>query len=146
MMKKEGELFSSSVSSGSQGKGITRSEFLKGTAGLVLLLGSGFTLKGLAEIADPAEPPVGPQLREELNIIKTDSGATVTAAGQTCFTVNDAGMQLLKLADGSRTLDEIIRICGMAAGAEAVADFFLTLGKAGYLTARLEVNKIAVIQ
>ena len=55
-------------------------------------------------------------------------------------------LQLLKLADGNNTLEEIIRDCGMTSNAESVADFFLTLGQAGYLTARLEVNKIAVVQ
>lgn len=146
-MKKTKKEFSSiSTSSGEEERGITRSEFLKGTAGLVLLLGSGFTLNGMAELLEPDTVPIGPQLREELSIINTTEGASVIYDGQTCFTVNNDGLQLLQMADGNHTLEEIIRDSGMISNAEPVADFFLTLGQAGYLTARLEVNKIAVIQ
>ena len=51
---------------GGDEKGITRREFLKGTAGLMIALSSGVTLKGLADVVRPEEDPVGPQLREEL--------------------------------------------------------------------------------
>lgn len=146
-MKKTEKEFSSISASGERTeRGITRREFLKGTAGLVILLGTGFRLNGIAELLETDEIPVGPKLREELSIIKTSEGANVIYDGQTCFTVNEDGLQLLKLADGNNTLEEIIRDCGMTSNAEPVADFFLTLGQAGYLTARLEVNKIAVVQ
>lgn len=146
MKKTEKEFSSISNSSGEEERGITRSEFLKGTAGLVLLLGSGFALNGMAELLEPDTIPIGPQLREELSVISTTEGASVIYDGQTCFTVNNDGLQLLQLADGNHTLEEIIHDSGMTSNAEPVADFFLTLAQAGYLTARLEVNKIAVIQ
>ena len=145
MKKSEKELFSISSSDGGKAKGITRREFLKGTAGFVLLCGSGFALKGLAEIAEPDTQPVGPELREELEIVRTAEGADVNAAGELCFTVNEPGLKLLKMADGTRTLNEIIEESGMADNAEPVADFFIALAEAGFLTARLEVSKIAVI-
>ena len=129
---------------GVEEKGITRGEFLKGTAGLMLALGSGITLKGLAETFAPEEAPVGPQLREELEIVKTAGGAKAVYDGQTCFTVNEEGLRLLRLADGRHTLDEIIRKGGMAGKVDSVFDFFQMLGDAGYLTAILEVNRIDV--
>ena len=146
MKKTQKEFSSIPVPANSKDKGITRRQFLKGTAGLVLLLGSGFRLNGIAELIDPEKIPVGPELREELSVVKTEEGADVIYEGQTCFTVNGDGLRLLELADGDHTLEEIIRISGMNSNAEPVADFFLTLGQAGYLTARLEVNKIAVVQ
>ncbi len=146
MKKTEKEFSSISGFSGDEKRGITRREFLKGTAGLVLLLGSGFNLNGITELAEPETIPIGPQLRDELTVVATTEGARVDYAGETCFTVNKEGLQLLSLADGDHTLEEIIHNSGMASNPEAVADFFLTLGEAGYLSARLEVNKIAVIQ
>ena len=69
---------------GGKEKGITRGEFLKGTAGLMLALGSGVTLKGLAETFAPEEAPVGPQLREELEIVKTAGGAPAALGRRRC--------------------------------------------------------------
>ena len=129
---------------GGEEKGITRREFLKGTAGLTLALCSGVTLGSLADAVGPEEAPVGPQLREELEIVKTAEGAKAVYNGQTCFTVNEEGLQLLRLSDGRHTLDEIIRKCGMETSVDSVFDFFQMLGDAGYLTAILEVNKIDV--
>ena len=144
-MKKQGkELASAAEASCREKAGITRRAFLKGTAGFVLLCGSGFGLGGiLADSRVEEETPVGPQLIKALSIKEEASGAVVTG-GETCFTVNQAGARLLQLADGRRTLNEIILASGLEEEAEAVADFFLALGAAGYLTARLEVNKVAV--
>ncbi len=130
---------------GSRDQGITRREFLKGTAALMLALSSGITLKGLKDTLLPEEEaPVGPQLREELELQKTADGAQATYEGRLCFTVNGDGLRLLRLADGRHTLEEIIRQCGMAGSAGRVLDFFQVLGDAGYLTAAVEVNRIDV--
>ena len=129
-------------------RGISRRAFLKGTAGFVLLCGSGFGLQALADAADvfdDKEEAFGPQVRGEMKIVKTAEGADVTFGGETCFTVNGDGLTLLEMADGSRSLEEIIRLSGMAGSPEPVVDFFLTLGQAGYLTHRLEVNKVASV-
>lgn len=123
---------------------LTRRSFLKGAAGFVLLCGAGFEMPALTASLSEEIAPVGPQLVDGLSIDRTDSGAEVTSSGLLCFTVNEEGERLLRLADGSRTLEEIIRLSGLSSQAEAVVDFFLTLGQAGYLTARLEVNKVAV--
>ncbi|MBR6185867.1 MAG: twin-arginine translocation signal domain-containing protein [Clostridia bacterium] len=128
-----------------QGVLISRRDFLKGTAGFVLLCGVGFGARGLIGALSSEKDPIGPQLVDELSIIREASGgARVTAAGLTCFTVNETGERLLQLADGRHTLEDIIAKSGLSSQAESVADFFLTLGRAGYLTARLEVNKVAV--
>ena len=133
-------------SPGAGKRGISRRTFLKGTAGFVLLCGSGFGLRALLDTADlPAETyeAAGPRLREEMEILETADGADIRYGGETCFTVNRDGLTLLELADGNRTLDEIIRLSGMSGDPEPAADFFLTLGQAGYLARRLEVNKVA---
>ena len=58
--------------------------------------------------------------------------------------VNAAGAELLRLADGRNRLDEIARKAGLEEQVEDVAQFYLTLGNAGYLENRFEVNLIAV--
>ncbi|MBR4500680.1 MAG: hypothetical protein IKP22_02135 [Clostridia bacterium] len=127
-------------------RGITRRAFLKGTAGFVLLCGSGFGLYGLNEAAKASEEEnVGPRLRDGFKIIRTENGAEIAYGGETCFTVNEKGLELLSLADGGHTLEEVIRAAGLEENAGPAADFFLTLGQAGYLQNRLEVSKFAVI-
>lgn len=143
MKSSEKELSSVSAGTGGKSEGITRRDFLKGTAGFVLLCGSGFGLGSVLGSLSAADP-VGPQLREELTVHSEIGGARVSAGGKTCFTVNAEGARLLSLADGRHTLDDIIRSSGMSGNAESVADFFLTLGRAGYLTTKVEVNKVAV--
>ncbi len=124
---------------------LTRREFLKGAAGFALVCGAGFGVSGLAKLFRPApENAVGPLLADGLELLPLSDGAEVSYQGVTCFTVNDAGARLLRLANGRNTLEEIVARTGMESQAGAVADFYITLGKAGYLRNRVEVNKIAV--
>ena len=124
---------------------MTRREFLKGAAGFALVCGAGFGVSGLAKLLRPApENAVGPLLADGLELLPLSDGAEVSCQGLSCFTVNAAGARLLRLANGRNTLEAIIARTGMEAQAEAVADFFITLGKAGYLQNRVEVNKLAV--
>ena len=122
---------------------MTRREFLKGTAGFVILCGLGFGMPELSQ-ALTQETVVGPLLKDGLRLVPTGDGAEIRFHGETCFTVNAAGAQLLKLADGSYTLQDMTTLAGLSGQEEAVADFFITLGQAGYLQNRVEVNKIAV--
>ena len=149
MMDRKKASPAATVSPGEGKRGISRRTFLKGTAGFVLLCGSGFgLLRALAETADVPEEKneaLGPLIRQELEIVKTADGAEVLYGGETCFKVNGDGLKLLEMADGKKTLGEIIRLSGMAEDPEPVVDFFLTLGEAGYLTHRLEVNKVASV-
>ena len=124
---------------------MTRRDFLKGTAGFVLLCGAGFGASKLLRAFGPtAETVVGPLLADGLDILPLADGAEISCRGLTCFTVNGPGARLVTLADGRRTLEKIIRTAGLEDQAEAVADFYITLGKAGYLQNRVEVNKVAV--
>ena len=124
---------------------MTRRDFLKGTAGFVLLLGAGFPLVKLRSLwAATPETAVGPLLADGLDLLPAASGFEVIYQGKTCFIVNDAGAKLLRLANGRYTLEDIIRRTGMEEQSEAVADFYIALSKAGYLQNRVEVNKVAV--
>ena len=124
---------------------MTRREFLKGTAGFALVCGVGFGVPALAKLFRPApENAVGPMLVDGLDILPLLDGAEVSHQGVTCFTVNAAGARLLRLANGRNTLSAITARTGLEDQAESVADFFITLGKAGYLRNRVEVDKVAV--
>ena len=127
---------------------MTRRDFLKGAAAFVLSCGLGFGLyKDANESAGSdmaGSRTVGPLLKRGLTISPNGSGASVSFSGLDCFTVNAAGAELLRLADGRSSLNEIARKAGLEAQMEDVAQFYLTLGNAGYLENRFEVNLIAV--
>ena len=123
---------------------MTRRDFLKGTAGFVLLLGAGFPLARLQSLLKAApENAVGPLLVDGLDMLPAPSGFEVIYQGKTCFIVNSTGAKLLRFANGRYTLEDIIRKAGLEDQGEAVADFYITLSKAGYLQTRVEVNKVA---
>ena len=127
---------------------MTRRDFLKGAAAFVVSCGLGFSLYRDAHESAGSDLPgtgtVGPMLKRGLTVTPDQSGAAVSFSGLDCFTVNAAGAELLKLADGRHRLDEIARKAGLEAQMEDVAEFYLTLGNAGYLENRFEVNLIAV--
>ena len=127
---------------------MTRRDFLKGAAAFVLSCGLGFGLykdaQGGAGSDLAVSGTVGPLLRRGLTVTPNQTGAAVSFSGQDCFTVNAAGAELLRLADGRCRLDEIARRAGLETQMEDVAQFYLTLGNAGYLENRFEVNLIAV--
>lgn len=121
---------------------MTRREFLKGTAGLVLVCGTGFGVNRLKKsLAPSVENAVGPKLNSNLNILQLGNEADVYLDTQLVFRANAAGGKLLRLADGSRTLEQIIEAAGCQQTAGDCANFFITLGKAGYLENRIEVNQ-----
>ena len=122
---------------------MTRREFLKGTAGFVVACGGGFGLSKLGKLLEPSPADaVGPMLREDLTLVPGLSGAEVRHDGVLCFTVNEAGLRLLRLADGRRTFDTMLKRAALSEQRVAAADFFLTLGTAGYLRNRFEVSKV----
>lgn len=120
---------------------MTRREFLKGAAGFAVVLGGGW--KALSALGDHLTPTpataVGPLPIEGLAIVDTLAGADVTLNGELVFTVNESGRKLLALADGARTLDQVIVEAGCADVADSAAMFFVTLGQAGYMQNRVEV-------
>ena len=138
---------------------MTRREFLKGTAGFVIACGTALVLPTVSDLfkAAPKSPEklsllgnvaledtVGPLLVEGLEMFPLSTGAEIQYRGTTCFTVNDSGMRLLRLADGGNTLTMIAEKADLSDQMEAVADFFVTLGKAGYLQNEIEVCTFAV--
>ena len=145
MKKVTGEPSSLPVSAENAERGISRRAFLKGTAGFVLLCGSGFGLHGLAETAATEDETAGLRLRDGLKIVRNENGAEITYNGETCFIVNEKGLELLRLADGRHSFEEVICAAGLKENAGPAEDFFLTLGRAGYLLGRLEVSRFAVV-
>ena len=124
---------------------VTRRDFLKGTAGFVLLCGLGFgatSLPSVLKSAD-AENAVGPLLANEVDYIQTLDGGKAYVNGQLVFKVNGMGYRLLKLADGRHTLKQITEKIDRPEIDEDIADFYITLGKAGYLQNRVEVKKVS---
>jgi len=66
-------------------------------------------------------------------------GADVFLDGALVFTVNEIGRELLKMADGSVTVDAMAESLGLATTASEVGMFFVKLGQAGYLKNRMEI-------
>ena len=121
---------------------MTRREFLKGTAGFLVVCGAGFGVNRLKKaLAPAAENAVGPKLDSDLDILQLGGETEAYLDGQLVFRANAAGGKLLRLADGSRTLEQIIETAGCKETAGDCANFFITLGRAGYLENRIEVNQ-----
>lgn len=125
----------------------SRRRFIKGIAAGSALCVIGITARqlGLDLHEDlSSSSHAGPCLREGLTLMTSGDGMKEALwEGETVFRVNREGAELLTLADGSRTLNEIIRISGNYEP-EATADFFLNLARAGWLCDRLEVYKVAI--
>jgi len=120
-----------------------RRDFLKGAGGLVVACSLGFSLDRLARILAPrAADSVGPMLADGLKIETGINGANVYSRGLLAFRVNSTGARLLRYADGSKRLEQIIALAGCQSEAAAAAGFFITLGKAGYLQNKIEVNMV----
>lgn len=121
---------------------MNRRDFLKGTFGLVVaccvgsLGGDGLSrAEGSGTSAD-----VGPHLIDGLSMSKTGGGADLLYGDACVFKVNESGRTLLSYADGRHTIAEIAQKSGTAQTADQVAMFFVTLGEAGYLQSKIEVN------
>jgi len=123
---------------------MTRREFLKGTAGFVLLCGLGFSATSLPKIlkSADAENAVGPLLADEISYIQTLDGGKAYIDGKMVFKVNGLGYRLLKFADGRHTIEDVIKKIDRPEIAGDIADFYITLGKAGFLQNRIEVKKV----
>ncbi|MDR1664049.1 MAG: PqqD family protein [Clostridiales bacterium] len=68
------------------------------------------------------------------------SGAHVMRDGTRVITVNEIGRELLRMADGKTTIDEMIEAFELERIASEVGMFFVTLGQAGYLKNRIEIE------
>jgi hypothetical protein len=120
-----------------------RRDFLKGAGGLVVACSLGFSLDKLTRIIAPnAAASVGPMLVDGLKIETVSHGANVYSRGLLAFQVNSTGARLLRYADGSKKLERIVDLADCQNEAGAAANFFITLGKAGYLQNKVEVNMV----
>jgi len=98
--------------------------------------------------------PDAPALRDGLTIQPTLSynsqdiyyltGAHVFHDGTHVFTVNETGRELLCMANGQTTIDDMAEMLGMEEHASEVGLFFVALGKSGYLKNRIEINLYSI--
>lgn len=122
---------------------MNRREFLKSAA--VFLLSLTIHSDGLSKAKETDDEPViavGPKLKDGLVLKEGDRNAFAQWEGETVLTTNKEGLQLLKLADGTRSLECLIG--SSHADPEAVINFYLELGRNGWLENRLEVSQYVV--
>ena len=60
------------------------------------------------------------------------------------FTVDTQGAELMRLADGTLTIDELAESLSVPVRPADVASFFVTLGQAGYLQNTVLVNLVEI--
>lgn len=126
---------------------MNRRQFLKGAAAGCALCAVALTARrfGLLTPDEEAAPlHVGPCLAEGLTFVPSEEYTQAFYNDVPVFSVNRPGERLIRLADGSRTLEDIVAVSRDFSTDEATADFFLTLAQAGWLQDRLEVYKVAV--
>jgi hypothetical protein len=93
----------------------------------------------LADVWYPGPAPV-----DELTVTDEADGAGVYFEGKRVLSVNRLGGQLLRMADGSATLNDIIKRTHTEKIASDVAMFFVFLSENGYLKNRVEVKLYTV--
>jgi len=97
-----------------------------------------------------APDTVGPVLQDGLTVrpkLRFDfetnslhpSGADVYFADAKVLSVNEMGRQLLDMADGTVTIDEMAQELDMKRTSAEIGMFFVTLGQSGYLKNRIEI-------
>lgn len=140
-----------------------RRSFVKGAFGLaVLAVGVGvfgsqgglripskggegvlFTTSGAVSLKDAVGPAMQPGI--ELSQ-RADTVFTGSYDGLDLFDVDATGAELIALADGSRTIDELAVAAseklGATVSAADAAAFFVDLGEAGYLANTVLVNLV----
>ena len=123
---------------------LNRRQFLKAAGGALLSLTIFQSLRSLSGSDEDSGNWVGPKVKDGLSF--TDDGESIRAFydGEAVLVTNREGMRLMKLADGSRSLDDLIRLEAAGGNGEEIADFFLALGQSGWLSNRLEVRKYAI--
>ena len=129
-----------------------RRTFVRGAFGLVALVTAG----GLAvrprvgdigdEIfvtpeVDSPELADGPVMAAGIRLVPQGDGIVHGVYDDMrLFAVDECGAELVRLADGSRTIDDLAASLGQAVHPADVASFFVTLGQAGYLQNTVLVN------
>ena len=142
-----------------------RRTFIKGAFGFaVLVSGAGLgtlaaqggtfanTARGTQLFATSGVSPElanGPLMQAGIEVFKLGSGDIIAYFGDTqLFTVDGTGAELVRLADGSRSIEAIALEASSLTGAMVapaeVASFFVTLGQAGYLQNTVFVNLLEI--
>lgn len=130
-----------------------RRTFLRGAFGLVALAG-GATLCGVASQAtlgqsgDAFVTPLvqapdeadGPVMAAGIQLARHGDEVWGVSQGTHLFSVDATGAELVRLADGRHTIDEMAAAAATPLDPADVASFFVTLGQAGYLANTVLVN------
>jgi len=133
-----------------------RRTFIQGAFGLVVLaagasVGTFFAGAGAKDNAGFVTPTVeapeaaaGPVMQPGIELSKAADNTIASYNGQELFVVDETGAELVRLADGSLTMDEIAACVSTPVATADVAEFFVSLGKAGYLQNEVYVNLVEV--
>ena len=132
-----------------------RRTFVRGAFGLVALVTAGGLVArqnaGLVtrdEVfvtpeVDSPELADGPVMAAGIRLVPQDDGIVHGFYDDVrLFAVDECGAELVRLADGSRTIDDLAASLGQAVHPADVASFFVTLGQAGYLQNTVLVNLV----
>ena len=130
-----------------------RRTFVRGAFGLAVLAAGGGLVGSLALRGEPqddvfvtagaASPEManGPVMAAGIELVPDGEGlVTGRYDDKQLFSVDETGAELMRLADGSLTLDELAEATGTALNPADVASFFVELGQAGYLQNEVFVN------
>lgn len=128
-----------------------RRAFVRGAFGLAVLAamgaaGVGTTQAGRGDAsfvtAEVARPEVarGPVMAAGIRLVPTQDGVQGWHDSTHLFDVDARGAELVRLADGSLSIDELASAAGVELDAAGVASFFVELGQAGYLANTVLVN------
>ena len=126
-----------------------RRTFVKGAFGFVALATLG--IAGAAVGANASHPNFvtasildlesarGPAMAAGIELVENGNVVHGMYGNTHLFNVDATGAELVRLADGSRTIDELASANGQLKPAD-VASFFVELGQAGYLANTVLVN------
>ncbi|MBR3315713.1 MAG: hypothetical protein IKG18_16435 [Atopobiaceae bacterium] len=131
-----------------------RRSFLRGAFGFVALAtlcvaGTGSRVAAPSGFVTPevSNPEVahGPIVRDGIELV-SKQGTVQAWYGEThLFDVDALGAELVRLADGTLSIDEIASAAGTDVRPADVASFFVALGQAGYLTNAVYVNLVETV-
>jgi hypothetical protein len=129
-----------------------RRTFMKGAFGLALLAAGGLggmsynrTPQDQLEETPDQSDACGPLMRRDIVLEPDDTGLfRGIGRGVHLFNVDATGAELMRLADGSRTIEELADGLETPANPADVASFFVTLGQAGFLQNTVVVNLLEI--
>lgn len=85
---------------------------------------------------------LGPIMRADLELRSVGSRYVGYLDESECFEVDKTGAQLVLRSDGTRSIQQLAGQVGLGDQCGEVAQFFVTLGQAGYLANRVEVELV----